>query len=114
MKSLLWQLGAVAIFVLLPRTVVAADSNGDKAASTPKSVAPQPPPYDEERLRRVIKETVLPKQATKKPLPPEVAATLNWSQPVNGLAARIEYLSDARGTTAMVRLRACLQIDVEA
>jgi HEAT repeat protein len=50
-------------------------------------------PANEARLRRVIHQTVAPKPVARKPLPAEVQAWLAWSKPVNGLAARIEFIS---------------------
>jgi len=50
-------------------------------------------PTNEARLRRVIHETVAPKPVARKPLPAEVQAWLAWSKPVNGLAARIEFIA---------------------
>jgi HEAT repeat protein len=43
-----------------------------------------------ERLQRVIRETVAPKGVGRKPLDAESQALLVWSEPVNGLAARID------------------------
>ncbi len=47
---------------------------------------------NEERLKRAIKETIKPKAAVQKPLAVGADALLAWSKPVNGLAARIEYV----------------------
>ena len=48
---------------------------------------------NEERLKRIIHETITPKPASYKPLPADVQALLAWSKPVDGLVARIEYVS---------------------
>ena len=45
---------------------------------------------NEERLKRVIHETIRPKPVENKPLPADVQRLLAWSEPVGGLAARIE------------------------
>ncbi len=49
-------------------------------------------PANEERLKRVIEETVAPKPVERGSLPADVEAMLAWSKPVSGLAARIEYV----------------------
>src|ERR1700722_12675822 len=59
-------------------------------------------PANEARLRRVIHETVAPKPVAHKPLSAAVRAGLAWSKPVNGLAARIEFIS---GQDVCVRLK---------
>ena len=59
-------------------------------------------PANEARLRRVIHQTVAPKPVAHKPLPAEVQAWLAWSKPVNGLAARIEFIL---GQDICVRLK---------
>jgi HEAT repeat protein len=58
---------------------------------------------DEERLKRVIKESIKPKSVEHKPLPADVEALLAWSKPVNGLAARIEFVWAKR--TFFLRLK---------
>ena len=60
---------------------------------------------NEERLKRVIKESVKPRSAERKPLPADVERLLAWSKPVGGLAARIEDVCDWRTTTVLVRLK---------
>ena len=63
-------------------------------------------PANQQRLQRLIKETVRPKPVEHKPLPAETEALLAWSPAVNGLAARIEYISPVWGrTVAFVRLK---------
>jgi HEAT repeat protein len=65
-----------------------------------------PPPGNDankEWLKQVIKETIAPEPVDHKPLPPELQALLAWSQPVNGLAARIDNVWEH--TAAMVRLK---------
>ena len=47
-------------------------------------------PPNEERLKRVVKETIKPKSAVHERLPADVQALLAWSQSVNGLVAQIE------------------------
>ena len=65
---------------------------------------------NEERLKSVIHETIVPKQSAKKPLPPDLAGLLAWSRPVNGLAARVEDVSESwgGGITVLVRIKKCL------
>jgi Leucine-rich repeat (LRR) protein/HEAT repeat protein len=58
---------------------------------------------NEERLKRVIKETVKRRHAEHKPLPADVQRALAWSEAVGGLAARIEHICD--GSTVFVRLK---------
>lgn len=64
----------------------------------------QDPSSSEARLRQSIKNSVKPKTAERNPLPSEIERLLIWSEPVNGLAARIEDLGDG-GTTRVVRLK---------
>jgi PBS lyase HEAT-like repeat-containing protein len=59
-------------------------------------------PDNEARLRKLIKETIKPESIDRQPLPPDVERLLRWSDPVNGLAARIEKLSR---DTILVRLK---------
>lgn len=47
---------------------------------------------DVERLKRAIRETVKPKPVERLPSNTDVEALFRWSTPVNGLAARIEYI----------------------
>ena len=74
MVSVALRVGLVVAFLLLPQHVKA----GDEA--------------DQTRLKQVIKDSVKPKPVKHKTLPPDVQALLAWSEPVNGLAARIEYV----------------------
>lgn len=53
-------------------------------------------PENEERLKRLIKETAKAKPREAKPLPADVEALLAWSKPVNGLAGRIEFVWQQR------------------
>lgn len=48
---------------------------------------------DEERLRRVIAETITPKPAARRRPVAEVQSLLAWSKPVNGLVARIDAVT---------------------
>jgi hypothetical protein len=50
---------------------------------------------NEAELTRVIHETIIPKPLEHRPLSDDVRALLNWSAPVNGLVARIEYIAVA-------------------
>ena len=59
-------------------------------------------PENEARLKKLIKDTIKPKPIDPKPLPPDLKRVLQWSEPVNGLAARIE---EAFLRTILVRLR---------
>ena len=92
----------------VPGTLFSMATHGQPSgqASIADFIKPTPPrnwQADVERLRRVIRETVKPKPVEQKPWPAEVKALLAWSQPVNGLVARIECLWP--GTTAIVRLK---------
>lgn len=49
-------------------------------------------PENEERLKRLIKETVKPIPAESKPMSAELKRLLTWSQSGNGLSARIEFI----------------------
>jgi HEAT repeat protein len=65
-----------------------------------------PPPGNapnKEWLKQVIKETIAPELIDHKPLPRELQGLRAWSQPANGLAARIDNVWD--GTGALVRLK---------
>ena len=83
MRSILLGL-LISAFLLMAVNAGAADNAPDKGTVRPNR------PFDEERLRRVIKETMTPKPAPHKPLPADVQALLAWSKPVNGLMTRIE------------------------
>jgi hypothetical protein len=77
------RLAALAFVVILFQSRQAADADDTYAVP------------NEERLKMAIKETIRPKAAVKKALPAKVDALLAWSKPVNGLAARIEYVFGA-------------------
>ena len=62
-------------------------------------------PENEARLKKLIKDTIKPKPSDPNPLPPDLARIRPWSEPVNGLAARIDALFDWRNTTVFVRLK---------
>ncbi len=65
-------------------------------------------PAGERRLKRLIEETVKPNPMNRKPISAELKHLLAWSEPVNGLSARIEYLREGRywsGGECFVRLR---------
>jgi hypothetical protein len=49
---------------------------------------------------RIIHETIQPKPLEPKPIAADMERLLAWSEPVNGLAARIEYVF---GGTVLVR-----------
>jgi HEAT repeat protein len=60
---------------------------------------------NEARLKRIIRETVKPKSANKRPIPAEVERLLSWSEPVDGLSARIEDVVDWPPIIAIVRIK---------
>lgn len=60
---------------------------------------------EEQRLGRIIHDTIKSTGVASGPLPAELQEQLRWSEPVNGLAARIEEVFDWRETTALVRLK---------
>ncbi len=86
-----FRLAALSIVVTLFQSCLPADS--DDMYAVP----------NEERLKRAIKETIKPKPAAQKALPADADALLAWSKPVNGLVARIEYVS--RADAFFVRLK---------
>jgi HEAT repeat protein len=96
--------------VLLTQAVIAKEDAHDKLVNVEefnKTVPVLGGKANEERLRKVIKATVVPKQVARKPLPAEVEKLLTWSEPVNGLAARVEDVSESwrGGTSILVRLK---------
>ncbi len=70
-----------------------------------KTLPPLGVAANEERLKRLIKESIRPKPVDHKPLAADVERLLAWSDPVGGLAARIEDICDWRATTVLVRLK---------
>jgi HEAT repeat protein len=60
---------------------------------------------NQRRLRRVIKETIAPKPVQGKAPPAELEKLLAWSEPVGGLAARIEYGFEFWGPSVFVRIK---------
>ena len=62
---------------------------------------------NEERLRKIIHDTVVPPPRKAVPNTPADELLLRWSEPVGGLAARVEYASpDVSGSFAvLVRLK---------
>jgi hypothetical protein len=83
--STAFRLAAVCVFVLLPQLSRTGDGR-----------------EGEERLKRIIHETIQPKPVEPKPLTADMERLLAWSEPVNGLAARIELVD---GYTILVRLK---------
>jgi hypothetical protein len=88
---------AMGMFTLLRMAVLAAAivvARGSLAADgSAEQTHEERPLANEAELTRVIHETIMPKPLEHRPLPDDVRASLNWSAPVNGLVARIEYIS---------------------
>jgi hypothetical protein len=100
---------AIGFTFLLPSSVRSEDDATEKtpgrsaAAESVASPAFPGGPANEARLRQLIKETIEPKGVERKALPADMEGSLAWSAPVNGLAARIEYVW--AGWTVFVRLK---------
>ena len=82
----LLRMAVLAALIVIAQGCLAADGTGEQTHD-------EKPLANEAELRRVIHETILPKPLAHRPLPEDVRALLNWSAPVNGLVARIEYIS---------------------
>jgi hypothetical protein len=84
--STILRIAVMAALILFVQSCLIADGTGEKTHD-------EKPLVNEAELRRVIHATILPKPLAHRPLPDDVRTMLNWSAPVNGLVARIEYIS---------------------
>lgn len=89
-------IAAIILLLSLPSTTSAEEEQYNKALPVLGG------PENEARLKELIKKTIEPKPIARQPLPPSLKQHLQWSEPVNGLAARIERCG---ASTVLVRLK---------
>lgn len=82
----LLRMAVLAALIVVAQGSLAADGSAEPTRD-------EKPLANEAELTRVIHETIMPKPLEHRPFPDDVRALLNWSEPVNGLVARIEYIA---------------------